>query len=182
MALFKIEKGLADNLTAKRKSTVEGYCYFTIDDGKFYIDTATGNDLTKRVCLNAHKADIAEKADEADKLSCGQVGNSTKPVYFSSNGVPVPITYEIKASVPANAKFTDTIPSAAGSALGLVKTGGDVTISAGVITFKDNSHAHTIANITNLQTELDKKANKGAGIFYIEGTKDDNETAGIWLG
>lgn len=60
------------------------------------------------------------------------------------------LAYTISASVPSDAKFTDTIPSAAGSALGLVKTGGDVTISSGVITVKDNSHSHTISNITNL--------------------------------
>jgi hypothetical protein len=68
---------------------------------------------------------------------------------------------------------------AAGSTIGGVKTGGDVTISDGVITVNNNSHTHTISNITNLQTELDKKANKGAGIFYIEGT---GTTAGVWLG
>lgn len=36
----------------------------------------------------------------------------------------------------------DTTYSAAGSALGLVKSGGDVTISDGVITVNDNSHNH----------------------------------------
>lgn len=47
--------------------------------------------------------------------------------------------------------------SAAGTSLGLVKTGGDVTISSGVITVKDNSHNHTISNVTGLQTALDAK-------------------------
>lgn len=46
---------------------------------------------------------------------------------------------------------------AAGSSLGLVKSGGDVTISSGVITVNDDSHNHTIANIDNLQTSLDGK-------------------------
>lgn len=56
--------------------------------------------------------------------------------------------------------FTDnnTTYSAAGSSLGLVKTGGDVTISSGVITVNDDSHNHTIANIDNLQSTLDGKA------------------------
>lgn len=48
--------------------------------------------------------------------------------------------------------------SAAGSGLGLVKTGGDVTISDGIITVKDDSHNHTIANIDGLQTKLDSRA------------------------
>ena len=46
MALFKIEKGLAANLTKNRPNAVEGYCYFTSDDGKFYIDIATGTAKT----------------------------------------------------------------------------------------------------------------------------------------
>ena len=52
---------------------------------------------------------------------------------------------------------TDTTYSAAGSSLGLVKSGGDVTISSGVITVKDDSHNHTIANIDELQGSLDAK-------------------------
>lgn len=43
---------------------------------------------------------------------------------------------------------------AAGSALGGVKSGGDVTISSGVITVNDNSHAHTMANISGLADAL----------------------------
>ena len=59
MALFKIEKGLATNLLSNRPNAVEGYCYFTTDDGKFYIDTKTGsltdsNPTGTRVALNAN--------------------------------------------------------------------------------------------------------------------------------
>lgn len=61
MALFKIEKGLKDNLVKNRPDTTEGYCYFTTDDGKFYIDIATGtgdeNRAANRILLNAGKAD-----------------------------------------------------------------------------------------------------------------------------
>ena len=76
---------------------------------------------------------------------------------------------------------TFTMPSfpAAGSDLGGVKTGGDVTISNGVITVKDDSHNHVISNVDGLQDTLNSKANKNAGVFYIEGTGD---TAGTWLG
>lgn len=57
MALFKIEKGLAANLTANRPNTTEGYCYVTTDDGKFYIDTATAQGTENRIVLNAGTAD-----------------------------------------------------------------------------------------------------------------------------
>ena len=48
---------------------------------------------------------------------------------------------------------------AAGTSLGGVKTGGDVTITDGVITVKDDSHNHIISNIDGLQSALDGKAN-----------------------
>ena len=49
LALFKIKKGVKANLPT---SYVEGYCYFTTDDGKFYIDTT--NAASGRICLNAY--------------------------------------------------------------------------------------------------------------------------------
>lgn len=45
------------------------------------------------------------------------------------------------------------LPSAS-STLGGVKSGGDVTISGGVITVNDNSHAHSMANISGLDAAL----------------------------
>jgi hypothetical protein len=66
LALFKIFRGSSSQLgkapTDSNKIDTRiaktGYCYFTTDDGKFYIDIADGNDLSNnRVCLNAHKAD-----------------------------------------------------------------------------------------------------------------------------
>ena len=53
---------------------------------------------------------------------------------------------------------TNTTYDAAGSSLGLVKSGGDVTIASGVITVNDDSHAHVISNVDGLQTALDAKA------------------------
>lgn len=50
---------------------------------------------------------------------------------------------------PAWRDDSNTTYSAAGSALGLVKTGGDVTISSGVITVNDSSHNHSASNITS---------------------------------
>ena len=54
---------------------------------------------------------------------------------------------------------TDTTYNAAGSSLGLVKSGGDVNISNGIITVNDNSHSHTIDNVDNLQSVLNGKVN-----------------------
>lgn len=53
-----------------------------------------------------------------------------------------------------------TLPSA-GSALGGVMSGGDVTISAGIVTVNDDSHNHVISNVDGLQSVLDGKAASG---------------------
>lgn len=87
MALFKILKGKASGLSAK--PAVEGYCYFTTDDGKFYIDIASASTASigsNRICLNAAKADLATKAD---KLSAAKtislIGNVTGSTSFDGS-------------------------------------------------------------------------------------------------
>lgn len=52
----------------------------------------------------------------------------------------------------------DTTYGAAGSSLGLVKSGGDVAIKDGVITINDDSHYHVISNVDGLQATLDAKS------------------------
>ena len=73
MALFKIEKGLATNLLANRPNAVEGYCYFTTDDGKFYIDTKSGS-LTGS---NPTGTRIALNANYSSKLLFGEITQSS---------------------------------------------------------------------------------------------------------
>ena len=52
-------------------------------------------------------------ATSAEKLSnTEQIGTSTKPVYFSADGVPVAIDYKLEKDVPSTAKLTDTTYSA----------------------------------------------------------------------
>lgn len=72
-----------------------------------------------------------------------------------------------------------TLPSA-GSSLGGVKTGGDVTISAGVITVNDDSHNHVISNVDGLQTALNEKAasNHNHNDIYYTETETDTLLSG----
>lgn len=67
----------------------------------------------------------------------------------------------------------DASQPAAGGALGLVKSGGDVTISNGVITVNDDSHNHTIANVDGLNdklTAIDDKFTTLNGDYSTEGS------------
>lgn len=67
------------------------------------------------------------------------------------------VTTDTSGNIIISSTDNNTTYSAAGSSLGLVKSGGDVTISSGVITVNDDSHNHTISNIDNLQSSLDAK-------------------------
>ena len=55
---------------------------------------------------------------------------------------------------------TITLPIPSDSVFGLVKSGGDVTITNGIISVKDDSHNHVISNIDGLETELAAKVAK----------------------
>lgn len=59
-ALFTTPTGQENNPEHPSKKTIQGYCYFTPDNGKFYIDVADSSEVTlgtNRICLNAEKAD-----------------------------------------------------------------------------------------------------------------------------
>lgn len=83
-------------------------------------------------------------ATSAVKLDTTTAGSATQPVYFSG-GKPVATTYSLNKTVPSNAVFTDTTYGVATtSTLGLIKSGGDITVdSSGIVSVKDDSHEHT---------------------------------------
>lgn len=62
MALFKILKGNSSKLPEKRN---EGYCYFTEDEHKFYIDV----DNSTRVPLNAEDATTLAGKSVVDEIT-----------------------------------------------------------------------------------------------------------------
>ena len=76
---------------------------------------------------------------------------------------------------------TNTTYGSAGSSLGLVKSGGDVTISSGVITVNDDSHNHVISNVDGLQSALDGKAasSHGTHVTYSTTAPAANGTASV---
>lgn len=54
MALFKVSKGSKSNLPT---TLTEGYCWYTYDDSKFYIDHKDENGTLVRKALNAQDAE-----------------------------------------------------------------------------------------------------------------------------
>ena len=117
-------------------------------------------------------------ATSAVKLD-SSAGSTTQPVYFS-NGKPVATTYTLGASVPSNAKFTDTTYSAATtSAAGLMskddkaKLDG-ITASADAVSFSRSLTSGTkVGTITINGTGTD---------LYAPPNIDTHWTTGITAG
>lgn len=106
----------------------------------------------------------------ADKDTTYDIASSTTAglvkVGYTASGKNYPVQLS-DGKMYVNVPWTDnnTTYSAAGSSLGLVKTGGDVTISNGEITVNDDSHNHIVSNVdglsdtlTSLQDQIDDKA------------------------
>ena len=111
MALFKISKGASGALD--NQALGDGYCWFTYDDGKFYIDyTDPSDDTLKRKPLNA---------DRADKDVLGNVINNSyvADISFANNTITfLSKSNDILGSVSLNV-MTGASAAAAGAA-GLV--------------------------------------------------------------
>ena len=90
----------------------------------------------------------------------GNDNNTTYGVATQTSNGLMSNTDKAKLDGIANSANNYVLPSA-GTSLGGVKSGGDVTISSGVITVNDDSHNHVISNIDGLQSALDGKASSG---------------------
>ena len=82
MALFKISKGLSQNLPTEK---TEGHCWYTTDDSLFYIDYKDDNGNLQRKALNAK---------DAEKLS----GASLSTILNSSD-IEIPTSKAIKTEL-----------------------------------------------------------------------------------
>lgn len=70
MALFKISKGSKANLPAE---LTEGFCWYTHDDSKFYIDHKDENGVLVRKALNAQEAEKLTGYDIATILNASDL-------------------------------------------------------------------------------------------------------------
>ena len=105
MALFKIEKGTAANLTTNRPNAVEGYAYFTTDDGRFYIDITGGTTEnpvpavvgTNRIPLSADRADRIPYAENAQNSTYYNKTITTSDPFVLKDGSLIVIKFTADA-------------------------------------------------------------------------------------
>ena len=117
MALFKTFKGLSSSLMTNKPNAVEGYAYFTTDDGKFYIDIATSETAaigTNRIPLSA---DFANRIPYATNAQNSTIYNKT---------ITTSDPFELKEGSLVLIKFTSGTP-------------GGTTETTNIITFNINS-------------------------------------------
>ena len=98
-------------------------------------------------------------ATSAAKLTnTSKVGDTNKPVYFTANGVPAAISYEVNKSVPSDAKFTDTTYSDATTSASGLMSSTDKTKLNGIATGAEvNQNAFSNVKVGTTTIEADGK-------------------------
>ena len=118
--------------------------------------------------LKNSKSNIQSQIDAANSNITNHTNNKSNPHSITKaqlglgnveNKTSADIRAELSKDNVKNALgFVPINYQAAGADLGVVKSGGSVTIANGIITVNNNSHTHTIANVTGLQDALNGKA------------------------
>lgn len=112
------------------------------------------------------------------------VGDNNTPIYFK-DGVPTVLEgdahLDIKAenAVKADKLAKEITVGLSGEVEGISAAWDGSQPLTIETTVKDNSHNHTISNVTNLETTLAGKADKSQAIYYIEGSGTNSNT---WTG
>lgn len=91
-------------------------------------------------------------------LVAGGSGSGTDSIEIKGGGATSVTRDTTTGAIIIESTDHDTTYGAAGTSLGLVKSGGDVTIASGLITVNDDSHNHVISNVDGLQAALDTKS------------------------
>lgn len=157
-------------------STAAGTAAKTVTLSGFVL--ATGARITVKFTVTNTAASPTLNVNSTGAKSIMYRGSAISAGYLAANRVYEFIydgtDWELIGDLDTNSTY-----GAAGSSLGLVKTGGDVTISNGVVTVNDDSHNHVISNIDGLQSALDGKANSSHGthVTYSSDAPAANGTA-----
>lgn len=140
-----------DKVSGKGLSTND---YTTTEKNKL-SGIASGAEVNQNAFSNIVVGSTTIAADgKTDTLTLSG-SNVTLTPDATNDKVTIGITKDnVTAALGYTPPTTDTTYNAAGSSLGLVKSGGDVTISSGVITVNDDSHNHTIDNVDGLRAHI----------------------------
>lgn len=145
---------------------------------------ANGNVSVKNNSHNHTSANISDLSTTISTAITNAIG-SLDAADPTADGTGTSFIATISQTDGAITATKKSVPTADGTTLGLVKGGGDVTISNGVITVSDDSHNHIISNVDGLQAALDAKATPGniteaiGALDYSGATASGNSTSFI---
>lgn len=135
----------------------------------------SGKSNTNHTHSYAGAASSGGMASSAAKLgNTSTIGSATKPVYFSSGGVPVACNYELNKTVPADAKFTDTNTT----------YGVATTSSNGLMSASDKAKLDgMVVEVTGIKGDAETEYRKGnvnitpqnIGLGNVNNTLDSNK-------
>lgn len=135
-----LDTGKVDKVSGKVLSSND---YTTTEKNKL-SGIASGAEVNQNAFSNVKVGTVTVAADSK---------TDTVELVAGTNVTLTPDATNDKITIAAK----DTTYAAAGSTLGLIKTGGDLTITNGVAQVNDDSHNHVISNVDGLQSSLDSK-------------------------
>lgn len=158
----------AHNQSSKTINAMTGYIKFLSASAIETTDTlnAAIGKLEAGLGLKANQLDLATVAstgsynDLINKPTIPTDTGATSVEVTGSGNAVTSASYDAdtrKLTLTKGATYNNYSLPAADTSLGGVKSGGDVTISDGVITVNDDSHNHIIDNVDGLQDALDGK-------------------------
>ena len=144
-----------------RLSEVPGQFIVTTDTKKIYVDSTKdgriliGDKNVKDVTVSGNTLTIISNDGTSKELQVE--GITYSPATTTTNGLMSSTDKAKLDNIQANAN-NYSLPVANTSNLGGVRSGGDISVDRnGNVSVVDNSHAHTIANVTGLQNALNNK-------------------------
>lgn len=106
-------------------------------------------------------------ATSAVKLDSSAVGSATQPVYFSG-GKPVATTYTLGASVPSNAKFTDTTYDVATASANGLMSSADKSKLDGIASGANKTTVDSAMSSTSTNPVQNKVVNSAISAKYTK--------------
>lgn len=106
----------------------------------------------------SNKPTIPTKTSQLTNDSGFKTTDNNTTYTLTKSGSTITLTGSDGSTTSVTDSDNNTTYNPASTSLGLVKSGGDVTISSGVITVNDDSHNHVISNVDGLQNALDGKS------------------------
>ena len=163
MALFKVNRGGKNSLV--NQLIQDGFCWYTPEDGKFYIDAVSDVDSTTNLLTGATYTDNYYLIyDEVNQSNTGNVSGKTSPWSYTSNFITVDSSSVYVASGLINQLNSGTPEDWHGAALLLYDASNNIQAAYPLYLNRDLVFG-TSSDTAYLKTSLRTNAKETATIY-----------------